>query len=97
MLHEPATPVGKDPASPYKTQIGVWMFWVYALIYAGFIGINLVDPTAMESIVFMGLNLATAYGFGLIVIALILALVYDRMCSVRERELAAAENRPEGQ
>jgi hypothetical protein len=43
----------------------------------------------MEATVFMGLNLAVAYGFFLIVFALVLALIYNRMCAVKERELRA--------
>lgn len=85
MLHQPAAPSGKDPSSAYKARLGVWMFIVYALIYAGFVAINVTDPLAMEAVVAAGMNLAVVYGLGLIVIALILALIYDRMCSSHER------------
>ncbi len=87
MLHEPAAKAGKDPASPFKTKIGGWMFWLYALIYIGFVGINLVQPALMEETVFMGLNLAVTYGFVLIVFALILALIYNHLCTAKEAEL----------
>ena len=87
MLHEPAAKSGKDPASPYKTKIGGWMFWLYAIIYIGFVGINLVYPTLMEETVFMGLNLAVTYGLVLIVFALILALIYNHLCTSKEAEL----------
>lgn len=80
MLHEPATPVGKDPAGPYKARLGIWMFLFYALFYGGFVAINLLNPLAMGMIVFAGLNLATAYGSALIIVALIEALIYDAMC-----------------
>ena len=87
MLHEPAAKAGKDPASPYKMRIGVWMFWTYAIIYAGFVGINLVQPTLMEETVFMGLNLAVFYGFALIILALFMALIYNHLCTSKEAEL----------
>jgi hypothetical protein len=29
MLHEPATPSGRDPAGPYKARLGLKMFAVY--------------------------------------------------------------------
>ncbi len=87
MLHEPAARQGHDPASRYKTRLGVWMFLVYALIYAGFVGINLLWPSAMGSTVLMGLNLAVVYGFGLIVIALILAVIYNSACVKEEKRL----------
>lgn len=89
MLHGPATPVGKDPAGPYKQRLGIWMFLFYALFYAGFVAINLLNPAAMGAIVFAGLNLATVYGLALIVVALIEALVYDAMCRKKEAELEA--------
>lgn len=87
MLHEPAAQSGSDPAFAFKRRLGAWNFIVYALIYAGFVVINLVAPSLMEKPVFAGLNLAVAYGFGLIVLALILALVYNRACGRREAAL----------
>lgn len=87
MLHEPAAAVGKDPAAAYKMRLGVWMFLFYAVFYAAFVGINLYSPTLMEKPVVFGLNLATAYGFALIIVALLQALVYDAMCRVKEHAL----------
>lgn len=89
MFHEPAATSGKDPAFAYKRGLGIRMFSAYALFYAGFIVINLLKPVLMEAEVAAGLNLATVYGFSLIVIALILALVYNRACSLKEAALAA--------
>lgn len=88
MLHEPAAPVEKNPAGPYKTRLGIWMFVLYSLFYAGFVAINLASPTSMASVVFAGLNLATVYGFALIIVALIAALIYNAMCNRKEAELA---------
>jgi len=92
MLHEPAAPSGKDPASEYKKRLGVWMFIVYSVIYAGFVLINVISPMTMDIIVLLGLNLAVVYGFGLIVLALILALVYNYLCGAKEAELAEKRN-----
>ncbi|MDO9303244.1 MAG: hypothetical protein Q7T89_17780, partial [Anaerolineales bacterium] len=89
--HEPATPAGKDPAAPYKTRLGIWMFVFYSIFYASFVAINLLNPLAMAAIVFAGLNLATVYGFALIIVALIEALIYDAMCRKKEAEFAKAE------
>ena len=94
MLHEPAQKTGPDPAFLYKRRLGAWMFLLYALVYAGFVVINLVRPAAMEIVLFGGLNLAVVYGFGLIVFALLLALVYSRACGRREKRLRQAE--PQG-
>jgi uncharacterized membrane protein (DUF485 family) len=90
MLHEPAAASKHDPATPYKMRLGVWMFLFYSLFYAGFIAINIISPISMEKIVVMDLNLAVVYGFGLIIVALIQALVYDRACNAKEVELAKA-------
>jgi hypothetical protein len=90
MLHEPAAKSGPDPAFAFKRKLGAILFFVYAIIYGGFVAINLIRPVAMERIVFGGLNLAVVYGMGLIGFALILALLYNRACGRRE----AAGKRP---
>ncbi len=97
MLHEPAAPAEKDPAAPYKMRLGIWMFLFYALFYASFVAINLLAPKSMATIVVAGLNLATIYGIGLIVGALIEALIYDWFCRRKEAELALLEKLHEGQ
>ena len=96
MLHEPATPAGKDPAGPYKMRLGIWMFVFYSLFYAGFVAINLLFPLAMGRIILFGLNLATVYGFALIIVALIEALIYDAMCRKKEKEFVEMETKKGG-
>ena len=91
MLHEPAAPAGKDYAVAYKTRLGVWMFVCYCLFYAGFVAINLLSAPLMERIVLWGLNLATVYGFALIIVALILAMIYNTLCNRQEALLAALD------
>ncbi len=95
MLHEPATPAGKDPAGPYKMRLGLKMFAAYAIFYGGFVAINLLFPLTMATIVFAGLNLATVYGLALIIVALVQALIYNVMCSRKEAEFARAEQQTE--
>lgn len=91
MLHEPAAAAGRDPAAEYKSKLGVWMFIFYSLFYASFVAINLLSPVSMESIVLGGMNLATVFGFALIVVALIQALIYDSMCRAQEARLADSD------
>jgi len=91
MLHEPAVQGGPDPAQGYKSRLGVRMFLVYAVIYATFVALNIVSPLAMEKTIFLGLNLAVVYGFGLIIIALIMALIYNGACNRKEKELARGD------
>jgi uncharacterized membrane protein (DUF485 family) len=87
--HGPATDWGKDRSSAFKTRIGIWMFVLYSTFYVGFIAVSVVSPKIMGSEI-GGLNLAVIYGMGLIVFALMLALVYNAICTAAEEEL----NRP---
>jgi len=83
---------GKDLGAAYKTRLGVWMFIPYLLFYASFVFLNLASPKSMELPVLAGMNLATVFGFGLIVVALIQALIYDGMCRSHEQKLEDEDN-----
>lgn len=85
MDHGPSTDWGEDRASGYKTRLGLWMFLVYCIVYAGFIVINSMWPKMMERVI-GSLNWAVAYGFGLIVFALIMAFVYNALSSRAEEK-----------
>ena len=87
MFHEPAAQGGRDPSYSYKTRLGVRLFLGYGVVYAGFIVVNLVRPALMARIVSWGLDLAVVYGFGLIGFAILLALIYNALCTRRERLL----------
>ncbi len=86
MGHGPAVKLGKDNAAEYKTKLGVKMFFAYTVIYAIFVAICVNSPTTMESNV-MGTTLAVTYGFGLIVVAIIQALIYNHFCTKAENEM----------
>lgn len=96
MLHQPAAPTGKDPAASFKMRLGVWMFLCYSIFYASFVGLNLYKPLWMETTVLLGLNLATVYGFALIIVALLQALVYNAICLTRESAMEAGSKEGEG-
>jgi len=87
MLHESVSDDRPDHAISYKSKLGVWLFFVYASVYAGFVAIGVLAPTVMGERLFLGLNLAVIYGFGLIAFALVLALAYNAKCSAKEAEL----------
>lgn len=89
MLHEPAAQSGPDASAPYKMRVGVWMFLLYAAVYAAFVAVNLLRPLWMEKEIMFGLNLAVVYGFGLIAFALALALIYNHMCGAHEADHTA--------
>ena len=86
MGHGPAVKLGKDNAAKYKTKLGVKMFAVYCIVYATFVILNTTNPKLMESIV-MGQTAAVLWGFGLIVFALILAMIYNRLCTKAEEQM----------
>lgn len=52
------------------------LFGLYLLLYGGFVLLNAFSPQTMERTPWAGVNLAIWYGFGLIVAALVLALIY---------------------
>lgn len=85
--HGPAVKLGKDNASPAKAKLGVILFFVYALIYSVFVIINVNMPQLMAKEMFFGLNLAVAYGFGLIVIAIVMGVIYNFVCTRYEQRL----------
>ncbi len=73
-------------------RLGLWMCFGYAVFYAGFVAINLISPKAMEAEALLGMNLATIYGFALIVVALIAALFYNVFCAREERRLGGSND-----
>lgn len=66
--------------SARSRRIGLALFGVYVLLYAGFMGIVLLRPEALSWRPFGGVNLAIAYGMTLIAAAFALALVYMLTC-----------------
>ncbi len=75
----------------YNARLGLVLFAVYLLIYGGFVALNALSPQTMEMELVAGVNLAILYGFGLIVAALVLALVYGWMCKTVEPDAESKE------
>lgn len=94
MDHGPAVQVYESEAlKDYKQKLGLKLFFVYAAIYAIFVGINTIFPSVMEKVIFKGLNVAIIYGFGLIIFAIILGLVYNGFCTKKEKEYEGEEEK----
>jgi uncharacterized membrane protein (DUF485 family) len=72
----------KEDASvvAHNTRMGVRFFIVYVVFYAGFMALSAFSPSTMSKPVLGGVNLAIVYGFTLIVLALVLAMVYMNVC-----------------
>ncbi len=64
-----------------NARLGIKLFCVYLVLYGGFVLINTFAPEQMEKTPIEGINLAILYGFGLIIAALVLALIYGMMCT----------------
>ncbi len=86
MGHGPAVKLGKDNAAAYKTRLGVSMFIVYTIVYAVFVAMNTMNPKAMQNIIF-GQTAAVVWGFGLIGFALVLAFIYNHLCTKAETKM----------
>jgi uncharacterized membrane protein (DUF485 family) len=67
-----------------NTRLGLVLFAVYLLFYSGFVLLVVYSPETMEALPLAGVNLAIWYGFGLIVAALLLALVYGWACRIEQ-------------
>ncbi len=81
MDHGPAVELGVDHAVKKKTKLGVILFFIYLIVYAGFVAIGVADYTLMGKVVLGNQNLAVVYGFGLIIFAILLGLFYNWRCT----------------
>ena len=81
----------KDNASDWKAKLGIKLFWLYCVIYMGFVGIAVFSTETMKKPVLAGTNLAIVYGMGLIIVAIILGLVYNHLCTKKEDEMNREE------
>jgi uncharacterized membrane protein (DUF485 family) len=91
MLHKPAVELGRDLSIPKKTRLGVVFFWIYLLIYVGFVVIGTLMPDALGGRVFSDLNLAVVYGMSLIILAAIMGLFYNYVCTKFEKQMNREE------
>jgi uncharacterized membrane protein (DUF485 family) len=67
-------------AAAASSRIGLGLFWIYVLLYAGFMVLVLFRPDLLSLRPFGGVNLAIAYGMGLIAGAFLLAIIYMVAC-----------------
>ena len=84
MEHEPASEWKEDKSENFKTKLGLIMIAIYTVVYFTFIIIAVANPQLMAKDV-GGLNLAVVYGFGIIILAIIQALIYNFASSRHEK------------
>jgi uncharacterized membrane protein (DUF485 family) len=84
MGHGPSTEWQAEKSQAFKAKLGIIMFVVYTPIYLAFILISVISPSFMAKDV-GSLNVAIVYGFGIIILAIIQAVIYNNICSAKER------------
>jgi uncharacterized membrane protein (DUF485 family) len=78
----PAGPRGQDHPTivSRNARYGLALFLAYLVAYVGFVVLSAFSPATMARSTAAGVNLAVLYGFGLIGLALVLAVVYMILC-----------------
>jgi uncharacterized membrane protein (DUF485 family) len=83
--------------SSSRQRIGLILFAIYLVVYGGFVLLNAFAPEVMKFEPIAGVNLAVVYGFGLILSAFGLAVVYgfiSRSDAQRPADAAQREIKP---
>ncbi|MBV5315970.1 MAG: DUF485 domain-containing protein [Prolixibacteraceae bacterium] len=83
-MHGPAIKLDADNAAVKKSKLGVILFYAYTLVYIGFVVIGLVNPELLSLHVLGEQNLSIIYGFGLIVLAIVMGFIYNALCTRME-------------
>ncbi len=83
-MHVNQTVEESEALTKKKSALGIRLFFVYLILYAGFVIIGVVQYELLSNQVFAGLNLALVYGIGLIVIAVIMGIIYNYFCTKYE-------------
>jgi uncharacterized membrane protein (DUF485 family) len=88
--HGPSGPAAKeDPvAQARNSRLGLVLFFLYAGVYAAFVIAAAFWPELMKQTPLWGVNLAILCGFGLILGAFFLAILYGWLC----RAIPAAQD-----
>jgi uncharacterized membrane protein (DUF485 family) len=86
-MHGPAANLNTDNSAKKKSRLGLVLFAIYLAVYAGFVFIGLYKPELMGEKILGNQNLAIVYGFGLIVLAIIMGFVYNLICSAIEDKM----------
>jgi uncharacterized membrane protein (DUF485 family) len=84
MTHGAPTEWEKEKSEGFKRKLGLAMFAAYSIFYLIFVFLCVINPKLVATEV-GGLNIAVVYGFALIVIAVIQALVYNFICARKEK------------
>lgn len=87
MSHNPDQAAsGAAVARRHNMRLAMSLFVVYLVMYVAYVLINAFAPQWMEWRPLGGLNLALLSGFGLILVAIVLALIYGSLSRVGAEE-----------
>jgi uncharacterized membrane protein (DUF485 family) len=86
-MHGPAAKMEADKAAAKKSKLGVTLFIIYTLVYSGFVLIGLISPELLGLHVIGKQNLSIVYGFGLIILAIVMGFIYNAICSRMEDQM----------
>ncbi len=75
----------------FNQRLGLVLFLIYSGLYLGFVLLSAFAPTVMDQRPWGGSNLAILYGFGLILAAFVLALIYGLACRSTHQPTEQAE------
>lgn len=67
-------------------RLGLVLFTIYLVLYTGFILLCAFAPGVMEWRPMGRLNLAIVYGFGLIIAAFVMAMIYGLLCQPEQEQ-----------
>lgn len=70
-----------EEVSRKKSRLGIIFFFIYSFFYAGFVVIGVFNYEWMAKELMEGVNLAILYGFGLILLAVVMGLLYNFICT----------------
>lgn len=90
-MHVNNTAEEKEIVTQQKSKLGVRLFFIYLICYAGFVILGVFKYELLETTVFWGLNLALTYGIGLIIFAVVLGIIYNYYCTKYEDQAEATE------
>lgn len=98
-MNRPTSPADSAPHVPddddhpelaaRHSRLALVLFFVYLLAYAGFMGLSAIAPQVMAAPALWGVNVAILYGLGLILGAVLLAVVYMIACRMISRRFHA--------
>ena len=75
-----------------NARLGLTLFVIYTILYTVFVLLNAFSPETMEAMPIFGINLAVLSGFGLIITAVVVALIYGWFCQSEEENVADKED-----